>query len=124
MISRMKLSCVVGLLLLAGCAQTLPVQQFSGKTMGTTYQVKYVAERDPAELKKNVDALLTDINQSMSNYIETSIISKINDSQTLDEWHPIDSHFEKVFQRSYDIYKETGGAFNPAVGPLVSAWGF
>jgi thiamine biosynthesis lipoprotein len=92
--------------------------------MGTTYQVKYVAETDPAEIKRDVDALLADINQSMSNYIATSIISGINDSKNLDEWHPIDKHFETVFRRSYAIYKDTNGKFNPAVGPLVDAWGF
>lgn len=116
--------CLLGLLLLSSCTQTPPITQFSGKTMGTTYQVKYVAGAEPAAFKKDVDALLGEINQSMSTYIETSTISRINASTNLDEWHPIDKHFEAVFRRSYDIYKDTNGAFNPAVGPLVSAWGF
>jgi len=111
-------------MLLAGCAQPLPESQFSGKTMGTTYQVKYVAGVDPVEVKKDADALLTEINKSMSTYIDDSTISRINLSQNLDEWHPIDKHFETVFRRSYAIYKDTNGAFNPAVGPLVNAWGF
>ena len=124
MMPNMKLGCALGLLLLAGCAEPPPERQFSGKTMGTIYQVKYVAGLDPIEARKDTDALLTEINQSMSTYIEDSTISRINGSQNLDEWHPIDKHFEAVFRRSCEIYKDTSGAFNPAVGPLVSAWGF
>jgi FAD:protein FMN transferase len=91
--------------------------------MGTTYQVIYVPDRVSVR-QDEVEALLADINQSMSTYIESSVISKINLSNDPAVWHPIDSHFDIVFRRAREIYDDTDGAFNPAVGPLVDAWGF
>jgi len=97
--------------------------------MGTTYQVRFVsAEWDSTtrrqEVAKAIEGLLGEINQSMSTYIESSTISKINASTDLKKWHPVDRHFQIVFERSRQIYKDTNHAFNPAVGPLVNAWGF
>src|SRR5262249_42205045 len=42
----------------------------------------------------------------------------------LEKWHLVDRHFQIVFERSREIYGDTNHAFNPAVGPLVNAWGF
>jgi thiamine biosynthesis lipoprotein len=92
-----------------------------GNTMGTTYQVSYVGSGLP---QKAIDDLLEEINRSMSTYIESSMISQINVSTDPAIWHPVDDHFETVFRRAREIYKDTNGAFNPAVGPLVNAWGF
>jgi thiamine biosynthesis lipoprotein len=93
--------------------------------MGTTYRVSYIATADvtpPSE--KAVEELLHAINQSVSTYIESSTISAINAATNTEEWHPIDAHFLKIFTRSRAIYEATGGAFNPALGPLINAWGF
>jgi thiamine biosynthesis lipoprotein len=116
-------------LLLTSCTRLDEAAPLRGKTMGTTYQVTYVSAEWTAgtrrqQLAKAIDDLLAEINQSMSTYIETSTISQINASSDLDEWHPIDKHFQIVLQRSREVYKDTNHAFNPAVGPLVNAWGF
>jgi thiamine biosynthesis lipoprotein len=91
--------------------------------MGTTYQVTYIPAGSRVD-KKAVDDLLADITQSLSTYEPTSKISVINASTDVSAWHPVDLHFEIVFRRAQEIYKDTGGLFNPAVGPLVNAWGF
>ena len=113
----------------AATSCTLPedvgVVQLSGSTMGTTYRVVYAARAaSPGEVQQAVDSLLGEINQSLSTYIDTSLISQINASSDTSAWHPIDSHFEAVFRRARFVYGDTSGAFNPAVGPLVDAWGF
>jgi thiamine biosynthesis lipoprotein len=97
--------------------------------MGTTYQVTYVsaewnAPQARQQLASAIDDLLVEINQSLSTYIETSSISRMNTSSNPEQWHDVDRHFEIVFQRSREVYRDTGHAFNPAVGPLVNAWGF
>jgi len=98
----------------------------SGNTMGTTYHITYGATRaDNADsVQILVDSLLVVVNESMSTYISTSLISQINTASDTSLWIPVDPHFRTVFERSTLIYAETGGAFNPAVGPLVAAWGF
>ena len=109
--------------LFGGCTTSAKVTHFSGNTMGTTYQVTYVAPGVSIR-QEEIDALLADINQSLSNYIETSVISTVNASTDATVWYPVDAHFGAVFRRARAIYNDTNGAFNPAVGPLVNAWGF
>ena len=91
-----------------------------GTTMGTTYQVKIISNNE-AELKEKIDSLLTDLNLSLSTYIDSSEISRFNRRSSL-EISP--DYFIPVFQASADIYEETEGAFDPTVMPVVNAWGF
>src|SRR5262245_65942057 len=108
----------IALGVLAGCTSSTNPTHFSGTTMGTTYQVTFVPAG--AQIRQQeIDALLADINQSLSTYIETSVISRINDSTDTATWHPVDAYFVAVFRRARVIYDDSGGAFNPAVGPLV-----
>ena len=110
---------------LAACAQPGGVTRFGGNTMGTTYEVTHRSTGESVhDEARAVEALLEDINQSLSTYIGTSRISRLNASSDIEAWHPIDAHFQTVFDRARTIYEDTGGAFNPAVGPLVNAWGF
>jgi thiamine biosynthesis lipoprotein len=111
------------LLLLSSCASAPEPFRFGGDTMGTTYQVTYIPAGSRVD-KKAVDDLLFEITQSLSTYEPASKISVINASSDTAAWHPVDHHFEVVFLRSQEIYKDTRGMFNPAVGPLVNAWGF
>jgi thiamine biosynthesis lipoprotein len=93
--------------------------------MGTTYQVTYApGDTSPADDRESIEALLLEINQSLSTYIETSLISTINRSSDTAVSHPVDDHFATVFGQATLVYRDTDGAFNPAVGPLVNAWGF
>lgn len=92
--------------------------------MGTTYRVTYASPAVAVEdVSVMVDALLEDINASLSTYIETSLISRIN-SGGPSIWHEIDDHFAIVFDEARLLHEDTEGTFNPAVGPLVEAWGF
>ena len=113
-------------LLVAGCArpETTGTTQFGGNTMGTTYRVTYALESRNKVVAKATEELLQEINRSLSTYDKTSLISAINASSDTGVWHPVDKHFAAVFRRSRQIYEDTGHTFNPAVGPLVNAWGF
>ena len=91
-----------------------------GEAQGSTYHIKYIAERDE-NLKPAIDSILQVIDLSMSTYRPDSAISKINQGDTT---VVVDEHFRKVFEASQQIWQESEGLFDPTVGVLVNAWGF
>jgi thiamine biosynthesis lipoprotein len=93
---------------------------FSGQTMGTIYNIKYVGEQLPG-LKEEVDSLLERFNQSLNHYLPDSEITRFNRQDSLYFELP---YFTAVLQRSEEVVEATDGAFDPTVAPLVNAWGF
>ena len=96
------------------------VYLIEGEAQGSTYHIKYIAERDE-NLKPAIDSILEVIDRSMSTYRTDSAISKINQGDTT---VVVDEHFRKVFEASQQIWQESEGLFDPTVGVLVNAWGF
>jgi len=93
--------------------------QLRGETFGTYYVVSYYCA-DRKEFDTEIDSLLYGFNNSMSYYVENSVLSKINRNDT----DIMDDYFRVLLKRSLDIYEKTDGAFDVTVTPLVNAWGF
>lgn len=111
------------LLLGISCGEKEPKviqNQNSGGALGTSYSIIYQSEEE-LNFQKEIDSVFAAINQSMSTYIPSSDISKINDGDTT---VIVDHMFKEVFELSKEIYKNTEGYFDPTVGILVNAWGF
>jgi len=94
-------------------------QSLKGSVFGTTYNITYLDSNN--NYQKSLDSLFYLINQSVSTYIPTSDISKINKGDTT---VVIDAIFTEVFNKSKRIFSETDGFFDPTVGNLVNAYGF
>jgi thiamine biosynthesis lipoprotein len=101
--------------------------QLIGPIQGTSYKVIY---KDTLfrNLSEQVDSLLHNYDQYLSMYVDTSVISKLNRAEfggycTGDEYSTEELFFE-CFDIAKNVYELTNGAFNPAVLPLVKAWGF
>jgi thiamine biosynthesis lipoprotein len=92
----------------------------SGEALGTTYQVKYFSDSN-INVQQQIDSIFDLVNASMSTYIPTSKISRVNAG---DSTVVLDDAFKEVLAHSYRIWKETNGYFDPTVGALVNAWGF
>jgi thiamine biosynthesis lipoprotein len=93
--------------------------RLQGPVFGTTYNIIYY---DVAtNFNTEIQVLFDQVNQSMSTYIPTSDISRINKGET---GIKVDDYFQEVFSKSAKIFKETDGYFDPTVGNLVNAWGF
>lgn len=119
----MKYSVILILLVsffLGACQEIKSPQSLEGKTMGTTYSVKYFDEEN-RNLKTQLDSILVVVNNSLSTYIPTSTISKINQSAVPAE---TDSMFRINFIKAQEVSKLSDGAFDCTVMPLVNAWGF
>ncbi|MDP3314252.1 FAD:protein FMN transferase [Lutibacter sp.] len=91
-----------------------------GAAIGTTYSIKYISN-DTINFTYKIDSIVMAVNKSLSTYIPTSDISKINDGDTS---IVVDHLFVAVFNKSKKIFDETSGEFDPTVGILVNAWGF
>ena len=91
-----------------------------GYAQGTTYQIKYLTSKK-ADFQEQFDSIFSAIDHSMSTYQENSIISRLNrgESDVM-----VDVYFKEVMLRSLEVADETGGFFDPSVGPLVRVWGF
>ena len=94
--------------------------QYNGEALGTTYMVKYFSNEE-LRFESSLDSILVQINNSMSTYITKSDISRINRGDTTVK---VDDNFVKVFNASEQIFKQSGGFFDPTVGVLVNAYGF
>lgn len=91
-----------------------------GPALGTTYNIIYLAEKS-LDFQVEIDSVFDAVNRSMSTYIETSDISRINNGDTT---VVIDQMFREVFELSKEVHNQTDGYFDPTVGVLVNAWGF
>lgn len=91
-----------------------------GFTQGTTYRITY---QHPTEydLKDRIDSLLKVFDSSLSTYDSTSIISAINRNEPNVR---TDTLFRTVFREAERVNKQSGGAFDITLGPLIDAWGF
>jgi len=109
-------------LLYQSCAPPKEYVTIDGLTQGTTYHI--VAETTPGmntgDLRLKIEALLGEVDNSLSIYNDSSVISLIN-SNISDK---TDTLFREVFRASALISEQCDGLFDITVGPLVKAWGF
>lgn len=94
--------------------------KLEGYAFGTTFHITYY-DADKRDYTTQIDSLFYLVNKSLSTYLPTSDISKINKGDTT---IIIDTYFKEVYQKSLKIYNETDGVFDPTIGILVNAWGF
>ncbi len=94
--------------------------QNTGAAFGTTYAIIYITEEEQ-DFQKEIDSVIDVVNQSMSTYIPTSDISRINEG---DSTIIVDKMFKEVFSISTEVYQSSKGHFDPTVGVLANAWGF
>ena len=105
-----------------GCSETFELQQHEGYALGTSYHFKYAGSPEEFEsIQKGIDSLFFEINRSLSTYLKTSDISKINEGDTT---IVVDHHFKKVFAKSEAVWRSTDGYFDPTLGQLVNEYGF
>tara|TARA_R110002073_G_scaffold336208_1_gene530930 strand:- start:69947 stop:70933 length:987 start_codon:yes stop_codon:yes gene_type:complete len=94
------------------------VTKLEGRAFGTAFHISYYSNQD---FTSEIDSLFNLINNSLSTYIPTSDISRINSG---DSSVVVDAYFTEVYNKSLKIYQETAGVFDPTIGILVNAWGF
>ncbi len=108
-----------------GCEPAVREIVFNGHTMGTSYQIKVVADGStlPRDLEAQVQSTLDAVDQSMSTYKPDSELNRLN-RHPVGEVFAVSPDLWAVLEISATVYTLTGGAFDPTVAPLVDVWGF
>ncbi|QMT31403.1 FAD:protein FMN transferase [Alysiella filiformis] len=101
----------------------------NGKTMGTTYTVKYIAQPhqklpESHTVQQQIDDLLKEVNRQMSTYDKNSEISQFNQMPASANAMPISADFATVLAEAIRLNGVTEGALDVTVGALVNLWGF
>ncbi len=100
-------------------AQEEPVK-FEGFAQGTTYHITYF-DKQNRDFQPEVEKILSDFDKSVSTYLPSSIISRINRGE---KNVVLDKYFITCFNKAKDVWKNTDGAFYPTVYPIVNLWGW
>jgi thiamine biosynthesis lipoprotein len=120
----------VALLLAGGCsAPNAPHEtRLEGEALGTTWAVTVVSDSalsEPRlkELRRRVAGTLDRVDRGMSNWRDDSELSRFNAQRGQGAFR-FSPETRRVVASSLELARETGGAFDPTVAPLVALWGF
>ncbi|WP_296555651.1 FAD:protein FMN transferase [Pigmentiphaga sp.] len=95
-----------------------------GPTMGTSWSVRLVDDGGlPRDLEARVRATLDGIIDEMSTWRDDTDLSRFN-AAPAGSWHVLPDALFVVLEQALSVARESGGAYDPTVGPLVDLWGF
>lgn len=108
---------IVGTILIIRQQHSMPYQKCTGLIFGTTYHITYQYDED---LHPELLAKLKEVDATLSMFNEQSTITQINNNKVIKPGQM----FLDVFQLAQQVSKDTDGAFDITVAPLVNIWGF
>lgn len=108
---------IIGTVVIIRQQRNMPYQHDEGFVFGTVYHVSYQHERN---LQKEIEAEMQKVDDALSTFNKNSIISKVNENKQVE----LNDMFVDIFNLAQDISKDTDGAFDITVAPMVNAWGF
>lgn len=109
-----------------GFSEAPSLIKLAGSTMGTRYSIKIPEPPnsvDSVQIKSQIEGVLGDINEKMSNYLDHSNLSLFNSHESID-WQTIPADLYEVLKLARTVSRKSAGAFDITVGPLVNLWGF
>ena len=114
---RRLLFIACSLLSLVSCAQK-EYRQNTNFVFGTIYNITYQSDKD---LQQEIEAELMKVDGEFSMFNPQSTVARINSGDSTVERSEM---FNEIYQLAQTVSKETDGAFDITVAPLVNAWGF
>ncbi len=103
--------------MLASCGRTKQWHMAEGSVWNTTYRITY---RAADNLNDSIIGVMQAVERSLSPFIHTSLISRLNRNET----DSTDAMIDSVFAVSKRVNRWSDGRFDPTVSPLVNLWGF
>jgi len=124
----LHLSVLIPALLLAACGSDsrLPEVEFSGSTMGTSFNILLV---DPSEdlpkeqLRSGIAETLERVDRLASTWRSDSELSTLNANPDTD-WIDVSAELCVAIEQALEVSEQSHGAFDVTIGPVVNLWGF
>ena len=114
---------------LIGAALALPGRAFgglgaalTGRAFGTTWSLVAPTVSDPEPLRHEIESLFAAIDRTFSPWRPDSTLTRFNAGPA--GAPTSDTDLAVVTAAALAIARDSGGAFDPTVGPLVARWGF
>ncbi len=92
----------------------------TGFAQGTSYEIKYRAGNNVLS-ESELKVLFREVDQSLSLYNPESLISVFNRSE---KEITCDAFLLTVIQKSMEVCRQSNGAFDITIKPLIDLWGF
>ena len=116
---RRLLLAAMACLMLASCSEkSISDSRF---VLGTLCYIE-LEGTDDSDILEGAFSLLYGIDRKISRYDEGSFIHRINENAGISPVEVPDDVYQLV-RRAVSFADETGGVFNPAIGPLSALWG-
>ena len=119
-------SFVLSAVCLAASKPGSAVQELTGSTMGTTYNIVAVdhdGSVNKAELQSQIDSALGQINALKSNWDAESEVSRFNHNAGTAPM-TVSQELAQVVAAAEDVHSKTDGYFDITLGPVIETWGF
>lgn len=101
---------------LTSCAKD-EYRRDEGMVWHTSYHITY---RSACDMTDSIVAVFREVGGSLNVFDPQSLASRVNTSDSID----IDDNYTRVYDMSRKINRITDGAFDPTLGPFITAWGF
>lgn len=115
--SRRSVSALLLCVAVAACDDAGALRRFRGPTMGSTYEVQYVADVALPTVRAAVEQELAAFDRAFSQWRDDSEIARVN-THASTEPLAVSPRFAEVLALALRIAAATDGAFDPTVKPL------
>ena len=113
-----------GIALATGCRQESRIQRRVWPTMGTIAGIQCDAATDIAALQRDAEAVYATVTHDFSAWASNSTLCRVNAAAGESVSVPVPPAFAELLARTLRVTRQSDGAFNPLVGPLMHIWGF
>jgi thiamine biosynthesis lipoprotein len=93
-------------------------------TMGTVAAVQCADHSVAADARAIADAAFEEVNRDFSFWRDDSLLSSINRAAGTGQFIKVTEPVVTVLETALKACEESGGAFNPLIGPAIRLWGF
>ncbi|WP_183781223.1 FAD:protein FMN transferase [Pseudomonas sp. JAI115] len=111
---------------LAACGNGESMESFGGPTMGSTYSIKYVRHAgvaEPAQVRREVEAILAEVDRQMSTYRNDSDIERFN-ALPANSCQTMPAAVLELVRVGEQLSEQSEGSYDLTVEPLMNLWGF